>query len=264
MTVDLSIKKAEVRNINKSDLIRRVSTACSRKFDLPIVNDAENLTMISFHEKTIFDIEYGIAQHSYNNYKLCGDSYVAFNDGKGNFVALLSDGMGSGGRACVDSSMASGLMQRLILAGFGFNCALKLVNSAMLFKSSDESLATLDIAKIDLYSGTVQFYKAGACETTIIHGNKTSKALCRNLPAGILRSVAFEVTEKQLSDGDIIVMVSDGAIYEDSISVEELTKDHQNENAQKISDIILQSLVSGRADGHDDDVTVIVLKCKYN
>ncbi len=56
---------------------------------------------------------------------------------------LISDGMGCGGRAAVDGAMASNLMSKLLKAGFGIDCSLKIVNSAMLFKSTDESLATL-------------------------------------------------------------------------------------------------------------------------
>ena len=36
--------------------------------------------------------------------------------------------------------------------------ALRLVNSSLLLKSRDESLATLDIVKIDLYTGKAVFY----------------------------------------------------------------------------------------------------------
>ena len=60
---------------------------------------------------------------------------------------ILSDGMGTGPRAALDSAMASGLMARLVKAGFGFQSALRLVNSSLLLKSRDESLATLDIVK---------------------------------------------------------------------------------------------------------------------
>lgn len=260
MTVDISVKRADVRTVNKSELIRRVCAACSREFELPTVTENGQYTMISVCEKAAFKIDFGAAQHSFKNAKLCGDTYSHFSDGRGKSVTLLSDGMGCGGRACVDSSMVSGLMSRLILAGFGFNCALRLVNSAMLFKSSDESLATIDITCVDLYSGKAEFYKAGACETTILRGSKTCKAGCRNLPAGILRDVDFEVSEVQLSEGDMIIMVSDGAVYDDSERIEQLARKMYDRPAQQIADIILQNAVSDRCDGHEDDVTIIVIK----
>ena len=48
---------------------------------------------------------------------MCGDSIVCFNDDKGNFVSLISDGMGTGGRAAVDSMMTVNLMEKLVKSG---------------------------------------------------------------------------------------------------------------------------------------------------
>lgn len=260
MSVDISLRKSEVRTVNKSELLKRVGAACSREFDLPVVTDNGCSTMISFCEKPTYKLDFGVSQHTYKNEKLCGDTYSHFADGKGKYITLLSDGMGCGGRACVDSSMVSGLMSRLLLAGFGFDCALKLVNSAMLFKSSDESLATIDITCVDLYSGKAEFYKAGACDTTIIHGAKSCKASCRNLPAGILRDVDFEKSEVNLSEGDIVIMISDGAAYDDDERIEVIARKMCDRSAQQIAETVLQNVVADRDDGHEDDVTIIIIK----
>ncbi|MEE1144858.1 MAG: SpoIIE family protein phosphatase [Acutalibacteraceae bacterium] len=261
-TVDISIRKSDVRAVNKLELLKRVNASCGRDFDLPVISESGNYIMITLCEKAVYKIDFGAAQHSYKNGKLCGDTYSHFSDGKGASITLLSDGMGSGGRACVDSSMVSGLMSRLLIAGFGFNCALKLVNSAMLFKSSDESLATVDITCVDLYSGDTKFYKAGACETTVIHGAKTCFARCRNLPAGILREVDFEITETTLCEGDTVIMVSDGALYDESDRIEQIARKMNTVCAQQTAETILQNVVYDRTDGHEDDVTIIVLKVK--
>ncbi len=61
--------------------------------------------------------------------------------------------MGTGGRAAVDGAMATGVMEMLLKAGIGFDCALRIVNSALIAKSGDESLATVDVAMFDLFSG---------------------------------------------------------------------------------------------------------------
>ena len=262
MTVDISIRKSDVRAVNKSELLKRVNIACGRDFDLPVISENGNYMMITLCEKAVYKIDFGAAQYSYKNGKLCGDTFSHFSDGKGASITLLSDGMGSGGRACVDSSMVSGLMSRLLLAGFGFNCALKLVNSAMLFKSSDESLATVDITCVDLYSGDTKFYKAGACETTVIHGSKTCFARCRNLPAGILREVDFDITETILGEGDTVIMVSDGALYDENDRIEKIARKMNPVCAQQTAEVILQNVVCDRDDGHEDDVTIIVLKVK--
>ena len=58
--------------------------------------------------------------------------------------------------------MTCNFVLKLLKAGFGFDAALKLINSALLVKAGDESLATLDIGCIDLYTGNAEFLKAGA------------------------------------------------------------------------------------------------------
>ena len=61
--------------------------------------------------------------------------------------------MGTGGRAAVDAAMASGLFSKLVKSGLGFDTALRIVNSALLAKSEEESFATLDLACFDFYTG---------------------------------------------------------------------------------------------------------------
>ena len=46
--------------------------------------------------------------------------------------------------------MTAELLRRLIEAGVSLDAALKLVNSALLVKSGDESLSTIDIVGVDL------------------------------------------------------------------------------------------------------------------
>ena len=62
---------------------------------------------------------------------------------KADLLPFISDGMGTGGRAAVDGAMASNIMGILVKAGLGFDCALKIVNSAMQVKSGEESFGNI-------------------------------------------------------------------------------------------------------------------------
>ena len=92
---------------------------------------------------------------------MCGDAYQSFTDRRSVAHIILSDGMGSGTAAAVDSNMTVSLLQKLIDAGVGYQAALKIVNSALLVKSGEESLSTIDITAVNLYTGQAWFYKAG-------------------------------------------------------------------------------------------------------
>ena len=86
-------------------------------------------------ERPAYETEAGDGQHVCNNGSLCGDYCSYFNDGMGRMVMIISDGMGSGGRAAVDGAMAAGILAKLAKAGISFDCALRIVNSALLVKS---------------------------------------------------------------------------------------------------------------------------------
>ena len=171
-------------------------------------------------------------------------------------MIIVSDGMGSGGRAAVDSAMTAGLAERLIKAGFGYDCTLKLVNSAMLYKSTDESLATLDISCIDLFSGKTELYKAGAAPTLVRRNGRTGRAECRSLPAGILNEVGFDRAVVTLKENDILLMMSDGVCTDGTDWICAEIEGFENGGAKQLSERIATAARRRRIDGHDDDITV--------
>ncbi|MBR3844042.1 MAG: SpoIIE family protein phosphatase, partial [Clostridia bacterium] len=212
LTAEIRLLREDNKKINRSILLRELGEKCDRDFESPTLSDAGKSMLLTLSEKAEYTVDFGVAQYSYRNNKLCGDAYQGFFDGRGRFVMIVSDGMGKGGRAAVDGTMASGLMARLIKAGFDPDSALKIVNSAMLYKSTDESLATIDVTVLDLFSGITEFFKAGAPPTIIRKNGKSGIAAGENLPAGIVSQVAFDHTQTSLTKGDVIVMMSDGAL----------------------------------------------------
>ena len=56
-------------------------------------------------------------------------------------VFILSDGMGTGGRAAVEGALACKIMESLIKSGMSFFTAAKITNSALRVKSEDEVLS---------------------------------------------------------------------------------------------------------------------------
>lgn len=264
MSVEITAKRQK-QCIPKLELVNRLSSLCSVRFDTPCITNGTDITMINLTEKTNYAVEVGVCQINCDGQSLSGDSYTCFNDGKGNYVMILSDGMGTGPHAAVDSTFAANLMEKLIKAGFGFECALKLVNSAMMFKSSYESTATVDIAAIDLYSGQADFYKAGAAPAYVIKGKKIGVATCSAYPMGILNDVTFDKTSTYLQKGNIVVMFSDGVCDGDAQWIEDEILENRKCTAQAIADKIASEAAIRRNDGHSDDITVMaaVLEEQY-
>lgn len=257
MSIEARIKTRHDTVLNKASIMHALCAACDRDFDVPCITHAEGDTWLAASEHAVFTADIGVHQICSENSAVCGDAYEYFFDGKGRLIMILSDGMGTGGRAAVDGAMATGLMSRLLKAGFGYESALKILNSSMLFKSTDESTATLDIVAIDLFSGKTELLKAGAAPTLIRRSGKSSKAQSSSLPAGILRNIGFDKAVITLKRGDIVLMLSDGAVSEGtdwiSAELEAWREGDANNLARRISECAKRR----RTDKHEDDITVI-------
>ena len=250
-----SIKKVDLKIIT-SELSQRLE----RQFDIPSVICAGGKTKLSFFEQAAYTVDFYSHQIPEGDNKICGDACEYFVDSKGFAHMILSDGMGSGGRAAVDSVMVCALILRLIKAGFGFNSAIKFINSSFLIKSHEESLATIDIGCIDMYTGSLELLKAGAATSFIAKGKTVLPIKSGSLPIGILQGVKFEKNTLKLSGGDLLIMVSDGV----TASGEEWIAAEIEQNVKKPVKEIAQRLCNEanrrRLDGHSDDITVLAAR----
>lgn len=257
LSADIHLKGAADKYPNKMEIVHQLSHALGLELDTPTISCNGDDAFVSITEKPVYKLEIGVAQFSQAEGRLCGDSYRYFCDGRGRMLLLLSDGMGTGGRAAVDSAMVSGLMGRMLRSGFGYDCSLKLVNSSMIFKSTDESLATVDIAAFDLFNGRCELLKAGAAPTVVRQNGKMGCAESRSLPPGILRDIAFDRAEVKLKEEDILVMMSDGAVTEGTEWICGIVSRWDVGSAQQLADYLAAAARRRREDGHSDDITVM-------
>ncbi len=257
MSLEMKIKYDNSTVFNRLQIMKVLSLACERDFSVPSITKTGSAAVITVNERANYRIDIGIEQHCAVAGSICGDAYKYFNDGKGHFVMLLSDGMGTGGRAAVDSAMASGLMARLLKAGFGYDCSLKILNSSMLFKSSDESLATMDIASIDLFTGSTELYKAGAAPTLVRRNGHSGRAESQSLPVGILKDVSFDRAGIRLRHGDILLLVSDGVTFEGTEWIRQELEAWRDGSAQALAEHICDSARRRYTTSRPDDITVM-------
>lgn len=213
---------------------------------------------LTFREAAEYTLDAAASQHICQGSSMCGDTYSTFTDRRSIAHMIISDGMGSGTAAAVDSAMTVSLISKLIDADVGYEPSLKIVNSALLVKSGEESLSTIDMTAINLYTGMADFYKAGAAPTFLKRGNKTGFVESTSLPVGILTAVDFEKSSLKLSVGDLVVMVSDGAVASGTEWIRNTIDKYQDgDDLQKLCDDIATTAKLKRNDSHDDDITVV-------
>ena len=242
---------------------KEIGKICNRYFENATVTYFKDEAMLSFNEKPNFRIEAGFAQHSADGH-LCGDTVKIINDGRGHSILIISDGMGTGSRAALDGAMGAGLLSKLLNAGFGFDCALRVVNCALLVKSNDESLATLDIASVDLFTGKCEILKSGAPASYIIKGKSITKCELFSMPAGILRGIEFAKRTAVLSVGDMIILLSDGISDLGEGWLEETLSSLSALSPQQAAESILEKALERADSQRIDDMSVITARLLKN
>lgn len=261
MTVEILASDVHVR-LEESRWHQEIENACGRSFDHPVVLRMGDDVKITMSERPNYTVEIGASQLCCSGEKLCGDAYDSFSDGSGRMFVVLSDGMGSGGRAAVDGAMASGLTSQLIQAGLGADSVLRLVNSALMVKSEDESLSTLDIAAVDLFSGRIESLKAGAAASLLRSMGRVSRMEQASLPVGILRDAAFSRSHDTLVNGDIFLLMSDGAMTHGIGWIEEMLHDFDEKQGgmSRLAEEIAAEARRRQQEDREDDVTVIAMQ----
>ena len=232
-----------------------------------VLNDqkdtGEKLTFIS-DDKYVMAM--GTANMAKAKSKFSGDSTltVRLNDGK--YLIAISDGMGSGKEAKENSSKVLKLLENLLVSGFDKNISLDLINNALI-NQNKESFVTLDIAIIDLYLGNVEFIKSAACPTYIKHGKKVQMIKSNSLPTGIIEGSKIQTYDKDIEQGEIIVLCSDGILdsnveYKNKeLWIKYLLEDIETTNTQKIANLILEESIDNNYGVAKDDMSVLV--CKF-
>lgn len=263
MSVELTLSNKSEK-LSKGEVMREISRCCGRRFDLPTISREGNRIRIAMCEMPVFDVEIGSDQHIAGNGKLCGDCINYFNDGFGKTYALVCDGMGTGGRAAVDGNMAASVMTRLLRAGLSADSCLQIVNSALMVKSEDESLSTVDVTSVDLYTGKTTFKKAGAPVTFVKKNGRVTVREMPSLPAGILNGIKFSTDTVNLTTGDMIVMVSDGVITGDDKWLEKLIRTWNEGSTQDLAKAVVDEAVKRRKAEREDDVTAVAIRITDN
>jgi stage II sporulation protein E len=179
-------------------------------------------------------------------------------------MAILSDGMGSGEKACADSEVVVDMAEKLMDAGFSIEMTVQMINDVLLAGAENMNMSTLDLCGIDLYDGIATFAKIGSACTYIKSGDKVEKLSSTTLPLGIFHKQEVELIQRKIRDGDYIVMLSDGimdCIVEEKgeLFIKELISDIKFERPNEIAGCIMKYVLNLSKGRIRDDMTVLVM-----
>lgn len=266
-TIGVSMYSKREQGCSSEHVADMLSVLLNRRMEVSVVSpyliDGENKSFV-FVEEAAFVVLTGVARAVKEGETVSGDNYSIIESERGRLTVLLSDGMGSGEKACADSEWVLDLMEKLIDAGYTLEGALKLVNNALLSRPDKENMSTIDICDLDLHKGTGVFYKIGGAASFIKRDCSVEQVENPCLPMGIFPLEVPVAMEKVFQDGEYVIMMTDGVLdalrknrYEETMR--QIIESVKEQNPKEIAKRILQFVLHLSCGHIQDDMTIIVL-----
>lgn len=192
-----------------------------------------------------------------------GDTGTWFKREDGSVFVLLCDGMGSGEAARRESGMAVRLLEEFLRAGMESVAALRTVNSALALRNEENGgFTTVDLLRVDLYTGKGELCKLGGAETYLYRRGRVNRVSGSALPAGLAEGNSQpDVTGLELGEGDRVVLISDGVADPDGDEwLRELVGQDGEDSPRELARKIMEE--SEKRVGAADDRTVVVIALK--
>jgi stage II sporulation protein E len=212
----------------------------------------------------------GQAQCPKEGIPVSGDLCSALTLPHHQFALIMCDGMGVGADAYAESSAAVNMLEKLLLAGFSPQVAIRTVNTVLLLKTPLERFVALDLVVVDQITGQCDFIKIGGVPSLLCTENGLKVVKSSSPPVGILEEVQPQIFRHMLKPQNRIIMMSDG-IWDSLDKVdgpegwlEDLLAQVDSSDPQTIADSLLY--IAKKAAGNQalDDMCVLVACFEQN
>ena len=211
-----------------------------------------------------FVLKVGSSKVTKEGSTVSGDCNLQMRLQDGKYLLAISDGMGSGREARKSSKIAIQMLEEMLTNGFDNDEVINFINDKVNFNTASDMYSTLDFAILDLYKGDVKFAKSGACNTYIKNKKSIRIVKSQTAPVGTLEQTELEVQTMEVTDGDIIIMCSDGLLEMQDHGkdnwIEDYIKNISTTNVQKVADLIVAEAIDNNFGVARDDITVIIAK----
>ena len=267
VSLDLDNKNNKLREKESiANICETISKSIGTKMSLQrekISNETEEYYQI-YSSEDKFVLQVGSSKVTKDGSSVSGDCSLQIKLADGKYLLAISDGMGTGEKARECSKITLKLLKQILSAGFNNEETINLLNTKMNLINKKDMYSTLDASILDLYTGNINILKNGASNTYIKNKKSIKKIESKNIPIGIVDDIELQEEKIPVSDGDIIVMCSDGVLdAKDETNnswMESFLKNISTNNVQKISDLILAEAIDNNFGVAQDDMTVIVSK----
>ena len=218
-----------------------------------------------FRAAPAYDVVTGVA--AFGRDGVCGDNHAFFTLPNGScMIAVSCLAWAARSRLLSLIHISLTLAEQLYQAGFDDGYIFSTVNQVLRTRTDQETFATLDLCRIDQVQGEAEFIKFGAAASYLYREGRADMIAGSALPVGILDAVSPVMNRRSVSEGDYLVMVTDG--IEDAVGLNRMrawVAQHlrQAHNPQQTAEAMLADALH-RAEGRVDDMTVLVSRVLHN
>lgn len=253
------------RKLPSKEIVKTASEITGRNYILP----SGSIGMIGREYSTVVCMEgpafytmQGTARIGKGCSRISGDNFALLDMPGGRQAAILSDGMGAGEKACRESTMVIELLEELLGAGFPEKDAIRMLNAAMVMGREEIRYSTVDLTIFDLYTGACRIVKAGASSTFIKKGERVEHLSSSSLPIGVVNRIEIDSADRQLDNGDFVIMVTDGVmdalpVGEQDILLETIIQGTDIHNPKEMAHHVLEQVLAFTGKEPADDMTVL-------
>lgn len=265
--VHITARSMQNECVTTKEMVRGVSEIMGRRFVLDGVQGQtlgkEYTTVICMEGPSYYTLQ-GVARIGKGCSRISGDNFMMLELPGGRQGVALSDGMGSGEKACRESTLVIELLEELLEAGFPEKTAIQMINTTLVMGREEIHFSTIDMSVFDLYTGTCELIKAGASSTFIKKRDKVEHLSSSSLPIGVLHTIEIDSVQRKLEDGDFVVMVTDGVmdalpVGEQDLLLETIIQGTAINNPKELAHHILEQVLNWTGEAPADDMTVLAV-----
>lgn len=215
-------------------------------------------------------MEVQIAVAKVNKYAVSesGDTLEVVERPNGGLSVVLADGQSSGRGAKAISQMVVRKVIGLLAEGVRDGATARAASDALFTDKQGKVISTLNIASLDLSSGTIVLTRNNPAPMYVCRGDRIDSLEEESIPLGTSRNVRPLITEIAIEPGLIIVIYTDGLVHAgkrrgmpmDVGAILHSVLEDQDPSPQMLADNLLAQAVSLDENRPADDISVLVLK----
>ncbi len=197
-----------------------------------------------------------------------GDTLEVVERPNGGLSVVLADGQTSGRGAKAVSQMVVRKVIGLLAEGVRDGAAARAASDALFTDKQGQVICTLNIASVDLHSGTIVLARNNPAPVFICRNQTIDRIDSESIPLGASRDVRPLISEIAIEPGLVIVIYTDGLTQAgsrrsapmDVADTIQSVMEEENPSPQLLADTLLAQALRLDENRPVDDISVLVIK----